>query len=263
MDLGLKSKVALVAAASRGLGRAVAEELATEGASIVVCARNEKTINQSAAEIADRTNAQVLAVTGDVSVPGDIKRIVESGIARFGRIDILVTNAGGPPAGRFETLSAEEWEQATRLTLYSAIELARQVLPGMKERRWGRILNITSIAVKQPVENLMLSNSLRAAVTGFARTLANEVAAEGITVNNVLPGYTRTERLEELATMMASKQGISAAEFEAKWEQEIPMKRLGEPHEFAALAAFLVSERASYITGTSIQVDGGWVRSLF
>jgi 3-oxoacyl-[acyl-carrier protein] reductase len=132
----------------------------------------------------------------------------------------------------------------------------------MKERGWGRILNITSIAVKQPVENLILSNSLRAGVTGFARTLANEVAAEGITVNNILPGYTRTERIEDLAAMMAKKEGISAAEFQARWEEEIPMKRLGEPREFAALAAFLVSERASYITGTSIQVDGGWIRSL-
>jgi 3-oxoacyl-[acyl-carrier protein] reductase len=159
-------------------------------------------------------------------------------------------------------LTREQWEEATRLTLFSAIELARQVLPGMKERRWGRILNITSIAVKQPVENLMLSNSLRAGLTGFARTLANEVAAQGITVNNILPGYTRTERLEDLAQMMAEKQGISAREFSAKWEAEIPMGRLGEPREFAALAAFLVSERASYITGTSIQVDGGWIRSL-
>jgi 3-oxoacyl-[acyl-carrier protein] reductase len=192
-----------------------------------------------------------------------VKQLVASGIERFGRIDILVTNAGGPPAGRFDQLTQEQWEQATRLTLYSAVHLAREVLPGMRTRRWGRILNITSIAVKQPVENLLLSNSLRAAVTGFARTLANEVATEGITVNNILPGYTRTERLEELAQMMAEKQGISADEFRAHWEAEIPMKRLGEPREFAAMAAFLVSERASYITGTSIQVDGGWIKSLF
>jgi 3-oxoacyl-[acyl-carrier protein] reductase len=148
------------------------------------------------------------------------------------------------------------------LTLYSAIELARHVLPGMKDRRWGRILNITSIAVKQPVENLILSNSLRAGLTGFARTLANEVAPAGITVNNILPGYTRTERIEELAGVMAEKEGISAAGVIARWEEEIPMMRLAEPREFAALAAFLVSERASYITGTSIQVDGGWIRSL-
>jgi 3-oxoacyl-[acyl-carrier protein] reductase len=262
MDLGLKDKVALVAAASRGLGRAVAEELAAEGASLVLCARDPATLAETAAAIADSTGARVLAVPADVTNVDQIARVVDSGNERFGRIDILVTNAGGPPAGRFEQITREQWEQASRLTLFSAIELARQVLPGMKQRRWGRILNITSIAVKQPVENLMLSNSLRAGLTGFARTLANEVAADGVTVNNILPGYTRTERLEELAGMMADKLGISAAQFRGKWEQEIPMGRLGEPREFAAVAAFLVSERASYITGTSIQVDGGWIRSL-
>jgi len=262
MDLGLKDKVALVAAGSRGLGRAVAEELAAEGASLVLCAREVQTLSETAAAIAENYNAHVLAVPADVTVTDDIERVVESGIERFGRIDILVTNAGGPPAGRFDQLTREQWEEAIRLTLLSAVELARQVLPGMKSRHWGRILNITSIAVKQPVENLLLSNSLRAGLTGFARTLANEVAAEGITVNNILPGYTRTERWEELAQMMAEKQGISPAEFRGKWEKEIPMGRLGEPREFAALAAFLVSERASYITGTSIQVDGGWIKSL-
>jgi 3-oxoacyl-[acyl-carrier protein] reductase len=262
MDLGLKNKVALVAAASRGLGRAVAEELAAEGASLVLCARNAQMLTETSDAITRKSGADVLAVPADVAVVRDVTRVVASGIERFGRIDILVTNAGGPPAGDFEHVTREQWELATRLTLYSAIELARHVLPGMKERRWGRILNITSIAVKQPVENLILSNSLRAGVTGFARTLANEVAPLGITVNNILPGYTRTERVEELAAMMAAKEGISAAEFKARWEQEIPMKRLGEPREFGALAAFLVSERASYITGTSIQVDGGWIRSL-
>jgi 3-oxoacyl-[acyl-carrier protein] reductase len=219
-------------------------------------------LDQAAAAIAERSNTRVLAVPADVTVIDDIKRVVDAGIERFGRIDILVTNAGGPPAGRFEQLTREQWEQAIRLTLLSAVELTRQVLPGMKERRWGRILNITSIAVKQPVENLLLSNSLRAGLTGFARTLANEVAADGITVNNVLPGYTRTERLDELAQMMAEKQGISPSEFRGKWEKEIPMGRLGEPREFAAVVAFLASERASYVTGTSIQVDGGWIKSL-
>ena len=262
MDLGLKDKVALVAASSQGLGRAVAEELAAEGASLVLCARDAQTLDQTAAAIAERSNTRVLAVPADVTVTDDIKRLVDAGIERFGRIDILVTNAGGPPAGRFDQLTREQWEQAIRLTLLSAVELTRQVLPGMKERRWGRILNITSIAVKQPVENLLLSNSVRAGLTGFARTLANEVAADGVTVNNVLPGYTRTERLDELAEMMAEKLGISPSEFRGKWEQEIPMRRLGEPREFAAAVAFLASERASYITGTSIQVDGGWIKSL-
>jgi len=263
MDLGLKNKVALVAASSQGLGRAVAEELAAEGASLVLCARDSRTLAETAASIAEKTNAHVLAVPADVTRAEDIKRVVEGGNERFGRIDILVTNAGGPPAGRFEQLTHQQWEDAIRLTLLSAVELTRQVLPGMKERRWGRIINITSIAVKQPVENLLLSNSLRAGLTGFARTLANEVAPDGITVNNVLPGYTRTERLDELAEMMAEKQGISPHEFRGKWEKEIPMGRLGEPREFAALVTFLASERASYVTGTSVQVDGGWIRSLF
>ncbi len=262
MDLGIKGKVAFVAAASKGLGRAVAEELAAEGASLVLCARNAQNLNLVSEQIADTAGAIVLPVVADVSNAEDVARAVQAGVEEFGRIDILVTNAGGPPAGRFEDLSREMWEAATRLTLNSVLELTRAVLPGMKERNWGRILNITSIAVKQPVDNLMLSNSLRAAVTGFARTLANEVATDGITVNNILPGYTRTERMDELARAASEREGISAAEASAKWEAEIPMRRLGEPREFAALAAFLVSERASYITGTSIPVDGGWIRSL-
>jgi 3-oxoacyl-[acyl-carrier protein] reductase len=262
MDLGLKNKVALVTAASRGLGRAVAEELAAEGASLIICSRKTDAIERVATEIKNATGVEVLGLAADVANPEDVKRLVQSASERFGRIDILVTNAGGPPAGQFESFTLEQWEEATRLLLHSAVELARQVLPGMKERRWGRILNITSIAVKQPVDNLILSNSLRAAVTGFARTLANEVAGLGVTVNNIMPGYTRTERVEELARMMSAKQGITPAEFIARWEQEIPMRRIGEPREFAALAAFLVSERASYITGTSIPVDGGWIKAL-
>lgn len=262
MDLGLKNKVALVAAASRGLGRAVAEELAAEGASLIICSRKAETIERVASEIEHRTGVPVMGMAADVSNSADVARLVQAGNDQYGRIDILVTNAGGPPAGQFDSFTLSQWEDATRLLLHSAVELARHVLPGMKERRWGRILNVTSIAVKQPVDNLILSNSLRAAVTGFARTLANEVAAHNITVNNIMPGYTRTERVEELAQMMSVKQGITPEQFVAKWEQEIPLRRIGEPREFAALAAFLVSERASYITGTSIPVDGGWIRSL-
>ena len=262
MDLGLRGKVALVAAASRGLGRAVAEELAAEGASLVLCARGAGPLAEACEQIGRAAGVPVVGAAGDVSLAEDVARIVGAGVERFGRIDILVTNAGGPPAGVFESLTRQDWEAATRLTLTSVLELTRAVLPGMRERRWGRVLNVTSIAVKQPVENLMLSNSLRAAVTGFARTLANEVAADNITVNNLLPGYTRTERVEELARAGAVREGVGVAEIRARWEAEIPMRRLGEPREFAALAAFLASERASYITGTSITVDGGWVRSL-
>jgi 3-oxoacyl-[acyl-carrier protein] reductase len=263
MDLGLKGKVALVAAASQGLGRAVAEELAAEGASLILCARGEETLNAACDSIRKMNGTEVLGVAGDLSSSADIERIVSEGVRRFSQIDILVTNTGGPPTGKFEDLSRKDWEGATRGLLTSVLDLTRLVLPGMKERRWGRILNITSIAAKQPVENLMLSNSVRAAVTGFAKTLSNEVAEYGVTVNNIMPGYTATERVEDLAQTLAKKEGVDSSAIRARWESEIPMKRLGTPQEFAALAAFLVSERAGYITGNSIAVDGGWIRPIF
>jgi 3-oxoacyl-[acyl-carrier protein] reductase len=263
MDLGLREKAALVAASSQGLGRAVAEELAAEGASVIVCSRDQAKVDRVAQEIEVRTGSRVAAIAADLSVTEDIERVVAHGIERFGKVDILVTNIGGPPAGKFEALAREAWEDATRSLLSSVLDLTRLVLPGMKERRWGRILNITSIAAKQPVENLILSNSLRAAVTGFSKTLADEVAEFGITVNNIMPGYTLTERVEELARSIAEKERISAEDVRKRWEATIPMRRLGRPDEFAAMAAFLVSERASYITGSSIAVDGGWIRSLY
>ena len=263
MDLGLKGKIALVCAASQGLGFAVADELAAEGSSLVICSRNQENLDKAAASISEKHGTKVLTVIGDLSVTSDVERIVNAGLERFGQIDILVTNSGGPPAGSFDSLTNESWDAATRILLTSVVNLTRLVLPGMKERGWGRILNITSIASKQPVDNLMLSNSLRAAVTGFAKTLANEVAADGVTVNNILPGYTRTDRLVELFDFNAKKEGITTDQVIARWESEIPMRRLAEPREFGALAAFLVSERASYITGSSIAVDGGWIKSLF
>ncbi|SRR6266498_1357706 len=262
MNLGLVGRVALVTAASRGLGRAIAEELAAEGATVAMCARGETALREAADSIRARGNG-VLAIVGDVSRPEDVERIVAETIGRFGRVDILVNNAGGPPSGPFESLTQAQWEEAVRVTLFSAVNLTRQVLPGMKDRKWGRILNVTSITVKQPVEGLMLSNSIRAAVTGFARTLANEVAPFGITVNNILPGYTRTERVEELARQTAEREGISADEALGRSISQIPMRRLGDPREFAAVAAFVASERASYLTGTSIAVDGGWIKGLF
>ena len=262
MDFGLQGKIALVAAASKGLGRAVAEELAAEGASLILCARGDEALQETCAAISTAHGVPVLGLAANVADPADVARLVQAAQARFGRIDILVTNAGGPPAGTFDTLTPAMWQAATSLLLTSVVELTRAVLPGMKAQGWGRILNVTSISVKQPVENLMLSNSLRAAVTGMARTLATEVAQFGITVNNILPGYTRTERVVGLADATAAKEGISAEEATARWEAQIPMRRLGEPREFAALAAFLCSERASYITGTSIPVDGGWIRGL-
>lgn len=262
MDLGIRGKIALVSASSRGLGRAIAEELAAEGANLVVCARGEGALRKTADEIRKGSGVEVVDVAADVSDPAGLDRVVTTAFEKFGKVDILVTNSGGPPSGTFEGLTPEMWDAATKLLLTSAVGLARAVLPGMKERRWGRILTVTSIAVKQPIEGLMLSNSLRAAVTGFARTLANEVAPFNVTVNNLMPGYTRTDRVEQLARAAGERSGTSAKDAFAKWEKEIPMGRLGEPREFAALAAFLASERASYITGSSIAVDGGWIRSV-
>ncbi|HEX4682296.1 MAG TPA: SDR family oxidoreductase [Gemmatimonadaceae bacterium] len=262
MDLGLRGKTALVAAASRGLGRAAAHELAAEGATLLICARGEDALEEARKTIMRETGSTVHAVAADLSTAAGIERVAAAAQASLGQIDILVNNAGGPPAGPFENHAWDVWERAVNLTLRSTVELTRAVLPGMRVRKWGRVINVTSIAVKQPVENLMLSNSVRSAVTGFARTLANEVATDGVTVNNILPGYTRTERVEELADANASKEGVTRRDIVARFEREIPMRRLGEPREFAALAAFLASERASYITGQSIAVDGGWIRAL-
>lgn len=262
MELGLSGKVAFVAAASKGLGRAIAEELAAEGADVAICARGADALGETARAIGKAHGREVLALPGDVSVATQVDTMISSAIARFGRIDVLVTNAGGPPSGRFDTLAPEMWQAAADLTLLSVVNLTRAVLPGMKERGHGRIINVTSIAVKQPVDGLMLSNSFRAAVTGMARTLANEVAPLGITVNNILPGYTRTARVEQLSAAAAEREGITAQAALSRWESEIPMGRLGQPREFAALAAFLASDRASYITGQSIAVDGGWIRGI-
>lgn len=262
MDLGIRGKVALVSASSKGLGRAVAEELAAEGVNLVMCARGEDALRATAELIRTNSKVRVVDVAADLSTPAGADRVVKAGFDTFGQIDILVNNSGGPPSGAFESFTAEMWAAATKQLLESVVGITRAVLPGMKERRWGRILNVTSIAAKQPVEGLMLSNSLRAAVIGFARTLANEVAPFGVTVNNLLPGYTKTDRVKELATASATRSVGVQADIYSKWEKEIPMGRLAEPREFAALAAFLASDRASYITGSSIAVDGGWIRSL-
>lgn len=262
MDLGLRDKVAVVAAASKGLGRAVAHELAAEGARVVICARGIEALKAARDEIAARTRADVRAVAADVSTMEGIETLAADALRSYGRVDILVNNAGGPPSGPFEQHPWDAWEKAVQLTLRSAVELTRRVLPGMRERRWGRVINITSIAVKQPVDGLILSNSIRAAVTGWARTLATEVAPDGITVNNVLPGYTHTDRVEQLNAARAASEGVSPEEIQRRIESQIPMRRLGEPREFGAMVAFLASDRASYVTAQSIPVDGGWIRSL-
>ena len=212
MDLGLKGKTALVAASSRGLGRAVADELAKEGANLVICARTVAPLEEAGQRIHDATGAEVVAVPTDLSDPEDIDRLIKTAEKDFEKIDILVTNTGGPPPGPFESHSDEAWSTAVEQNLNSVLNLTRAVLPAMKEAGWGRIINITSVAVKQPIDGLILSNAVRAAVTGFAKTLANEVASSGITVNNVMPGFTRTERLDELAENISESQGITVKE---------------------------------------------------
>ena len=262
MDLGLKGKVALVAAASRGLGKAAALELSKEGAHVGIVARGEADLQASAKEIRRATGGRVLAVRADVTVAKDIKAVVGEMEAEFGRIDILVNNAGGPKPGQFTDMSDEDWLSALNLNLMSAVRFTALVLPAMMERRWGRIINITSISVKQPIPTLILSNTARAGVVAMAKTLAGQVADKGITVNNVCPGYTLTNRIRNLAASTAQREKMSVEDVMARWESSIPAQRLGQPKELAALIAFLASERAAYITGTTTQVDGGFVQSL-
>ena len=198
----------------------------------------------------------------DLTDPAGADALISAAAAAFGRVDILVTNTGGPPAGVFEDHSADVWREAIAQNFESVVNLVRAVLPGMKEQRWGRILNVTSISVKQPVEGLILSNAIRAGVTGFAKTISNEVAPYNVTINNVLPGFTRTQRLIHLAEAVSQREGKTIEEVYAGWESEIPMGRLAEPPELGTVAAFLCSEQASYVTGQSIAVDGGWIKGL-
>jgi 3-oxoacyl-[acyl-carrier protein] reductase len=262
MDLGLSGRTALVCGSSKGLGRAIAEALAAEGTNVILNSRSADRLAVAQAEIAGATGAQVAAVPADLSDPDAIEVLLNASKEAFGAIDILVTNTGGPPSGPFEAHSSGVWRQAIAQNLESVVNLVRATLPGMKERRWGRIVNVTSISVKQPVAGLILSNALRAAVTGFAKTIANEAAPFGVTVNNVLPGFTRTERLVELADATAARTQGSPDEVYEGWKKDVPMGRLGEPEELAALTAFLCSEKAAYVTGQSIAVDGGWIKGL-
>jgi len=262
MDLGLRGKVAVVAGSSQGLGRAIAEALAAEGADVVINSRSPDKLAAVETEIERDTGANVESVACDLTEPEGAARLIGAAEEAFGRVDILVTNTGGPPAGLFEDHSAETWRHAISQNLESVINLVRAALPGMKERRWGRIVNVTSITVKQPVEGLILSNAIRAGVTGFAKTVSNEVGPYNVTVNNVLPGYTRTERLVHLAEAISERDGKTIAQAYEGWEAEIPMGRLAEPSELGAVTAFLCSEKASYVTGQSIAVDGGWIKGL-
>ena len=262
MDLGLSGRVALVAAASRGIGFAAARELAREGARVFLCSRNEAHAREAAAKIHAETGTEVTGLRADVTKNADIARFVDEAIAHAGRIDVCVTNAGGPPVTVFADTDIEMFRNAFELNALSAIRLVKLVLPGMREQKWGRIINITSVSVKQPIEGLLLSNTVRAGLTGWAKTVSNEVAPDGVTVNNVAPGYTLTERQAELAEARSKAMGKSKEEMIDSWAGQTPMRRMAQPEEIAAAIAFLSSERASYITGVTLQVDGGWVRGL-
>ena len=228
--------------------------MAQEGAKIIICGRNKDTLEKTKQEIEKQTNGEVLAIAGDLSIAAEREQIIKSALQAYSVINILVTNTGGPPTGKFEEFKQENWDKAYNDLLASAVGLVNGFLPGMKEQQWGRIISITSMAVKQPVNNLILSNSVRASVVGLMKTLANELAMYNITVNNVMPGYTETERLKQLIDKNPSL---------ASAKTEIPLGRFGKPEEFAAAVAFLASERASYITGVSLAVDGGWIKGMF
>jgi len=262
MDFGIAGRVALVCGSSQGLGRAISDVLAAEGADVVINSRSADKLETVRAQIAEASGANVHAAAADLTDPAAVDHIVRAAEQAFGKIDILVTNTGGPPAGAFEDHSPEVWRNAIAQNFESVVNLTRAVLPGMKERRWGRIVNVTSVSVEQPVDSLILSNAIRAGVTGFAKTVSNEVASFNVTVNNVLPGFTHTERSRHLAEKVAERDGITVEQAYEAWEGEIPMGRLADPPEFGAVAAFLCSEQASYVTGQSIAVDGGWIKGL-
>lgn len=258
MDLGLRGKVALVTAASKGMGKACALGLAAEGARVAMCARREADLRAAADEVRRQTGAEVLAVPTDVTRAAEVEALVARTIATFGGVDILVANAGGPPRGTFDELTDVQFQQAFELSLLSVVRLIRAVLPSMRARRWGRILTIQSSSVKQPIPGLLLSNAVRPGVAGLLKTLAGELGRDNILLNTVCPGRIMTERF----LSGARQAGLDQAQYLARQAADVPLGRIGTPEEFANVVVFLASERASYVTGVSLQVDGGLVRGL-
>ena len=262
MDTGLKNRVAIVAASSQGIGRAAAEAFAAEGCRVAMCARNPEALQTAAKKIQKQYSAEVLAEALDVTDPSAVHRFVEAVVSNFGGVDICVTNAGGPPAKGFLAASLEDWRKAVDLNFLSAVYFAREVIPHMQRKHWGRIITITSITTKQPVADLVLSNAVRAAVVGLVKSLANEFGKDGILVNNVGPGYTATDRLKELAKARSAVSGKTEQEIFDSWAVDASVKRVGEPREVAETIVWLASERASYITGQTLLVDGGAYKGL-
>jgi len=262
MDLGLRGRVAIVAASSKGLGKAVASALAGEGVHLALCARGSEALETTARDLESRHGVQVLRRALDVTNADAVSSFVKETAERYGRVDICVTNAGGPPAKGFLSITPDEWRAAVDLNLMSTLYFAREVIPHMQRRKWGRLITITSVTVKQPLDGLVLSNAVRAAVAGLVKSLANEFGKDNILVNNVCPGFTLTDRLDELSAVIATAEGISRDEVQARWTRTIPLGRLGRPEEFGAFVALLCSEQASYVSGTSTAVDGGFARGL-
>jgi len=263
MDLGLKDRVAIVAASSQGLGKAVALGLAREGAKLAICSRSESNIKQAAEEIRQETGVEVLARPVDVTDYEQVRSFISETNDRFGRVDVCVTNAGGPPAKPFSETTVEDWQDEVNLNLMSTLYFVREVLPLMQKRKWGRVISITSLSVKQPVDNLVLSNSVRSAVSGLMKTLSNEYGKDNILINNVCPGYTLTARLDQLSGKLAKAEGVDSNEIQKRWAKQVPLRRVGRPEEFADVVVFLASERASYVTGVSVSIDGGLVRGIY
>ena len=258
MDLGLRGKAAIVTAASKGMGKACALGLAAEGVRVLMCSRNEADLKAAADEIRGKTQAEVVAMPADVTRAADVKALGARAVESFGGADILIANAGGPPRGHLEEMSDEQWYGAFEVSLLSVVRLIREVLPSMRARRWGRIITIQSVSVKQPVEGLLLSNAVRPGVAGLVKTLSGELGKHNILINTLCPGRIMTDRFLGGATQA----GLPPDQYVAKASTDIPLGRIGTPEEFANVAVFLASQRASYVTGVTLQVDGGLVRGI-
>ena len=263
MNLGLNGKTALVTASSKGIGKAVADELASEGCNVAICSRTKIDLENTADDLKRKYGVDISWSVCDLNKSTDIENTFNVVLRQFGKIDILVNNCGGPLSGFFRDFSDDQWVSAFEQVFLSAVRFSNLVVPGMIARQWGRIINITSVSVKQPIDNLILSNSFRSGVIGFAKSLSNEFAKYNVTVNNVAPGYTLTNRLYDLAVSRAKSSGLSHEEVLAEMARQVPMNRLARPEEIGALVAFLCSNQAGYITGNTIHIDGGWVKGLF